>query len=227
MYCFECDSDSTGESRTCKMCGRPFETDPDKYFKAGMEASAVGDLDQSVKFLTDCVELSPDHLSGRFNLGLALALTNRCDEAIEHYSIVLDQEPNYPGIYTALGQAAFGSYLAHAEQAELQRKAMIHMLMKAIEQDPEDVDACFSLANVYIAIEKADKALPWLRRALILHPDSSAIYFTIAKAFKMLERYPEAAIMAKKSIQLSAPDDPFHEDVHRLLSELQQTVLPM
>ena len=225
MHCFGCNSELVAESRTCKTCGRPVESDPDKYFKAGMEACADDDLDRSIELLMDCVNLAPDHLSGRYNLGMALALANRCDEAMEHYYAVADQEPNYPGIYTALGQAAFGSYMTHTAEAESGRKMMIHMLMKAIEQDPEDVDACFSLANAYVALGKAEKALPLLKRALTLHPDSSAIYFVIAKAFKTLQKYPEAAIMAQKSMQLSVPNDMFHDDIEELLSELQQTVL--
>lgn len=171
MHCFGCNSELVTESRICKTCGRPVETDPDRYFKAGMEASAAGDLDRSIKHLTDCVNLDPDHLSGRYNLGIALALANRCDEAMEHYYAVADQEPNYPSIYTALGQAAFGSYMTHTAEAESGRKMMIHMLMKAIEQDPEDVDACFSLANAYgegfaVAETRADPASRFIRDIL-------------------------------------------------------------
>jgi tetratricopeptide (TPR) repeat protein len=146
---------------------------------------------------------------------------------MKEYAVIAEKEPGYQGIFTALGQAAFGSYLTHLEQAEAHRKAAVHLLMKALKHDPDDVDACFSLANVYIAVGTAEKALPWLKRALSLHPDSSAIHFVIASAFKMLQRYPEAAIMAQKSIQLAEPDDPFREDIEELLSELQQAVLPM
>lgn len=227
MHCFECDADSTAELETCEVCGKLLATDPDRYFKAGMEALAAGDLDQSISLLQDCIALNPDHVNGRYNLGLALCLNNRYDEATEQYLAVFEQDVGYPGIYTALGQAAFGSYLAHSEQAEAQRKAMTQLFTKAVEADPEDVDAHFSLANAYIAIGTADKALPHLRCALSLHPDSSAIHFTIAKAFKMLGKYEEATIMATRSMQLTGPDDPFWKDIRELLSELRETVPSM
>ena len=225
MHCFGCDTDFEGESLTCEVCGKPLETDADRYFKAGMGAMAAGDVNRSISFLRDCVKLEPNHLSGRYNLGLALCLAGNCDQATEQYTAVIEQQPDFPGIYTALGQAAFGSYLAHLEHAESNRNAMIELLMRAIEQDPEDVDAYFSLGNAYIAIGTADKALPWLKCAMKLHPDSAAIYFVVAKAFKMLERYPEATLMARRSVELSDPNDPFLEDVQNLLSELQEVAL--
>lgn len=224
MHCFGCNADSSSESGTCEVCGKPLAADPDLYFKAGMEAMAEGRIDPCIDFLRDCVKLGPNHLSGRYNLGFALCFANECDEAVEHYMAVVEHDPNYPGIYTALGQAAFGSYLSHLEQTESNRKAMIEHLRKAIEQDPNDVDAYFSLGNAYIAMGSADKSLPWLREALKLHPDSSAIHFAVAKAFKMLQKLPEAAIMARKSMELSDPDDPLSEEIQALFSELKQAV---
>ncbi|HUV04379.1 MAG TPA: tetratricopeptide repeat protein [Armatimonadota bacterium] len=226
MHCFLCDADSAAGSKACEVCGKLLATDPDRYFKAGMEAMAAGGIDRSIRLLTDCVSMNPQHMSGRYNLGLALSLGNKHDEAMEQYLAIIEQDPRYPGVYTALGQAAFGSYLAHMEEAEAQRKAMIQLLAKAIDLDPEDVDAHFSLANAYIAIGTADKAIPHLKRALALHPDSSAIHFTIAHAFKMLGKYEEATIMATRAMQLAGTDDPFWEDIRNLLSELEQTVLP-
>jgi len=224
MHCFECDADSAAGSRACEVCGKLLTTDPDRYFKAGMEAMAAGDIDRSIGLLRDCITMNPQHINGRYNLGLALCLSNSYDEAIEQYLAVFEQDAGYPGIYTVLGQAAFGSYMAHVEQAENQSKTMIQLLTKAVEVDPDDVDAHFSLANAYIAIEMADRALPHLKCALSLHPDSSAIHFTVAKAFKMLGKYEEAAIMATRSMQLASPDDPFREDIRDLLSELEQAV---
>jgi tetratricopeptide (TPR) repeat protein len=227
MWCFNCDTDARGTCRTCVICGRPLETEPDRYFKAGMKAMADENLDRCISILNDCVELNPGHLSGRYNLGLALALANRCDEAIAHYLIIREQDPDYPGVYTALGQAAFGSYLHHLTEAESLGRSMFEFFMAALEQDPDDVDAHFSLANANLALEDPDQALPWLTNALRLDPNSSAIYFSMAKAFKMLKKFPEARVMATKSMQLSSPEDPFRQDIEDLLSEVQASILPL
>ncbi len=228
MYCIKCVEYSPNEAQVCVACGKPFETDADKYFKEAMKCmfnGDDGDMDRATRLLKTCAILNPYHVSGRYNLGLVLSMNNQCDEAMEHYRSIAEQNPEYPGIFTAMGQAAFGSYMDHVDRAETNRRAMVKLLETAIEQDPDDVDALFSLANAYIAVGKAEKALPWLKNALYVQPDSPAIYFTMAKAFKMLNKYPEAAVMAKKSVQLSSPGDPFWDDMQGLLSELQ-AVLP-
>ena len=221
MYCFSCRNDSS-ESGICTVCGKPFTADPDQYFKAGMEALAAGEVNRSVALLRECVNLNPDHLNARYNLGTALAMDDRNNEALEQYLAVVQKESDYPGIYTALGQVAFGSYLSLVQQAEEQGRAMIRLFMKAIEEDPEDVDAHFSIANAYIALEDPVEALPHLEHALILQPDSSAVLYTMAKAFMMLGRYSEATLMATRSMRAASPDDPFWEDIQSLLSELRQ-----
>lgn len=222
MYCFECDSYSEGESRTCRKCGRPLETEPDKYFKAGMETLASGAIDRAIMFLKDCTALAPDHLSGLYNLGIALCMAGECDEANEVFALIEERDPDFPGLYTATGQAAFGLYLYHSEQTESSRKTMLQLFAKAIEQDPDDVDAHFSMGNAYMAIGMPSKALPWLKRALELQSDTSAIHFALAKAYKAVESYPEAIMSARKAAELSKADDPLASDIASLLAELDE-----
>lgn len=220
MHCLKCESDSAGDLRVCQACGAPLKEDPDLYFKAGMEAMSAGEIDRSTVLLGDCVKLNPDHLSGRYNLGIALSLANKCDEAVEQCIAVIEREPDYPGIYTILGQAAFGDYLYHMEQAHSNRRAMFQLLKKAVDQDPTDVDAYFSLGNACIAVGSAAEALTWLHKAMKFHPDSSAIYFAAAKAHKMLRRHSEAAAMAKMAMELSGPKDPLAEEINALVAEI-------
>lgn len=221
MYCFECDSYSSGKSGTCTICGQPLVSDPDRYFRAGMEAMALGEIDRAIMFLKDCVALAPNHLSGRYNLGIALCMAGEYDEANEQFAMVEDKDPDFPGLGTAMGQAAFGLYLYHTEQGESCRKAMIRFFSKAIEQDSDDVDAHFSMGNAYMAMGMPSKALPWLKYALKLQSDTSAIHFAMAKAYKAVESYPEAITSARKAAELSKPNDPLADDIASLLAELE------
>lgn len=223
MYCFQCDCHSASKSRTCEKCGRPLETDPDRYFKAGMEAMVSGAIDRSIMFLKDCVTLAGDHLSGLYNLGIALCMAGEYDEANEQFAVVMEQDPDFPGVCTAMGQAAFGLYLYHSEQAESSRKRMIKLFANAIEQDPDDVDAHFSMGNAYMAAGRPGKAIPWLQNALKLQSDTSAIYFALAKAYKAVESYPDAITSARKAAEFSKADDPLAGDIARLLSELEHS----
>jgi tetratricopeptide (TPR) repeat protein len=222
MHCFRCDSDAAADAETCDICGGLLDTDPDRYFRAGMDAMLAGEVERSTRLLQDCVKLNPRHLSGRYNLGLILCMADKCDEAMRQYMAVMELEPGYPGIYTALGQAAFGDYLSHLEQAEAKREAMFQLLQKAVEQDPSDVDALYSLANAYMAIGAAQEALPWLQKAVDMQPDSSAIYYALGKAYKILGRDSEAVAMARLAMELSCADDPLLDEIETLVMECEQ-----
>ena len=222
MHCFRCHVDTPADAETCEICGGQLDTDPDRYFRAGMDAMLAGEIERSSRLLEDCVRLNPRHLSGRYNLGLVLCMDDRCNEAMQQYMAVMELEPSYPGIYTALGQAAFGDYLSHLEQAEAKRKAMFQLLKKAIEQDPSDVDACYSLANAYLAIGAAQEALPWLQKAVDAQPDSSAIYYALGKAYRILGRDSEAVAMARLAMELSCADDPLVDEIKMLVAECEQ-----
>ncbi|MDI6828146.1 MAG: tetratricopeptide repeat protein [Armatimonadota bacterium] len=222
MRCFACSVDFDGDSETCALCGRPLETDSDRYFKEGMEALANGNLDESIALFGGCLSLNPCHLTARFNLGIAYSLNDQCDMAMEELLIVAAQDPNYPGLFTALGQAAFGSYLHHKELAQEREHQMLRLFEEAILRDETDVDALFSLANAYIALDEPLQALSYLNRAASVDPNSPAIYFMLAEVLRMLSRNDEALMMARKSLMVSSPHDDFRnlfEDLFRKLQE--------
>lgn len=227
MHCLTCNSTVSHTNGKCETCGRPMETDADSYFRAGMDALAVNDYQRAETLFSDCLCLNPRHVSARFNLGLALNMAERCEEAVDQFAIIMETEPDYPGICTALGQALFGSYIWHREQAEQLKETMIKVLTRAVEEDPEDVDAHFSLANSYIAVGEPEEALRCLYRALELQDDSWAIYLALAKTLAMLGRRVEAAQMASKALEFSDEDNAFREEIWDLLSELQQIPLPL
>jgi tetratricopeptide (TPR) repeat protein len=187
-----------------------------------MDALAAGDAEKAVILLRNCIEINPGHISGRYNLGIALGLLEEYDEARYQLISVLEQEPDYPGAYTALGQINFASFKIYLEQAEMYKEMMLRMLGYAIETDPEDVDAYFTLGNAYATMGDAERALYYLKQALRIDPNSAAIYFVLAKVFMMLKKYKRAKSMAIKAAALSSPKDPFIEDLHDLLAELKQ-----
>jgi len=222
MRCGKCGFDLSTSETGCPSCGTMSRGDPDSHFKAAMKSVANGDLDGAIDLLERCLELDPDHLTGRFNLGVALSLMDRCDEAIGHLYHVLTQDAGYSGIYTALGEAAFGSYLYHEEQANLKRGVMIELLRRAVDQDEQDVDAYFSLGNAYVATGMGEEALSCLRSALKLDPASSVIYYMLARAYIVLGGFGEAKLMARKALDFAAPSDQFLGDIENLLTEIQR-----
>lgn len=227
MRCSECGCELEPQMTECPNCGGRHSMDPDSHFKAAMDFVADGNLEGAIELLEHCLNADPEHLTGRFNLGVALCLADKCDEAIGHLYYVLTKEPDYPGIYTALGEAAFGSYLYHEEQASMKSMAMIHLLKQAIDQDEEDVDAYFTLGNAFLALGLAEEALPALKSALRLDPQSPAIFYLIAKSYRELGRLREARMMAERALDLAQPDNQFLDDIESLVTELQEEALAL
>lgn len=227
MYCFDCDSNISDQSHICSRCGTQLPTDSDWHFKAGMDALGAGETEMAIALLRNCVEINPFHTNARYNLGIALCLLGQHDEALMQFATIVELDPDYPGIYTALGQLALANFKIHMEEAEMHRAAMIHFLTFATEKDAEDVDAYFTLANAYLEIGDAEKALRCLERAVSLDSDSPAIYFSLARALKMLGRSKEARAMARKAMLLSPPEAPFIEDLRNLVAELGLLKLAM
>lgn len=222
MRCSECGFDLSESDTGCPNCGAGQRPDPDNHFKAAMDSVANNDLEGAIDLLERCLEGNPEHLTGRFNLGVALSLADKCDEAIGHLYYVLTQDESYPGIYTALGEAAFGSYLYHEEQASMKSVVMIELFKRGIEQDQQDVDAYFSLGNAYVALGMGEEALSCLKSAMALDPESSAIHYVLARAFMMTGKFGEAKLMARKALDLAAPSDQFLGDIESLLTEIQR-----
>jgi len=222
MRCFACGVGYGPESKTCPICGRDLETDPDRYFRAGMDAISAGDIEEGVSLLEDCSRLDPNHLSARFNLGVAYSLGGRHDLAVRELFAVAQKDPEYPGLLTALGQVAFGMYTHHIEQAEAHKEQMLGFLLAAIRLDPEDVDALVTLGNVYIELGLPADALRYLERAAVIVPESPVVYFAMARALEMLGRRRQAALMAKKYLALAPPNDRFKSEVENFMHNLLQ-----
>ena len=185
-----------------------------------MNAISNGNPDRAITLLENCIELNPEHISARYNLGEVLSSKNECDEAMEHYVAAAQKRPDMPGIYTALGKAAFGSFIDHSKEADIMSRSMICLLRKAIEQNPNDVEAYCSLGNAYLAIGDTENAISCFLQCIKIEPSSSTIYFELAKVYTSLEQFPEALDMALKSLIYVHPEDPVFNDIRELMCEL-------
>jgi len=226
MTCAECGREVDLLHRRCPTCGEDCTVDPDSRFKAAMAAVDADDIGRAIALLERCVEADPGHLNGRFNLGIALCMVDRCDEAIGHLFTVLMEDEDYPGIHTALGEAAFGSYLYHEDQARKKSEAMICLLRQAVERDEEDVDAHFSLGNAYLALDMPEAALAYLKNARTLDPESSAVHVMLARTYLMLGRRAMARRMLRRAAALAGPDDRYAEEMADLRAAVDAGTSP-
>jgi superkiller protein 3 len=220
MHCLGCYGSIQESSDRCPACGKSSPLDADSYFKAGM-GLITSNVSMAIKLLQDCVQLDPNHQSGIYNLGIALSLDGRYEEAVAHYKELLCISPDYPGIYTAMGQAYFGSYAKHKDIVNRRFTQSTNLLMRAVRQNPEDTDALFSLGNAYLSEGNAEEAIIWLNRALCVSPSSPAIYFVLAKALLSAGQEIPARDMASIAVLIASKDEPYWEELQEFMGALE------
>lgn len=99
-----------------------------------------------------------------YNLGTALAVAGRFDEAIPEYQRAITLDPAYAVAYANLGSVLL--------QQGRTREAVTN-LEKAVQLNPQNVEALNSLSVAYAAAGDTEKALAAIDRALELNPSDA------------------------------------------------------
>ena len=75
---------------------------------------------------------------------------------------------------------------------------------KAIELDPNFIDAYSSRGNVYNYLKQYDKAIADFDRTIILNPDYAEVYYSRGRAYSGLGQYESAIEDYNKAIELDS-----------------------
>jgi tetratricopeptide (TPR) repeat protein len=97
------------------------------------------------------------------------------------------------------------------------QKDAIAQFTKAIELNPDYLQAYVSRAEAYKAINELQKAAEDYKRALVFESSEIELYYSASEVNYLLKNYPEALDLINKGITLS----PKHEEAYRLLSQIQ------
>jgi len=76
------------------------------------------------------------------------------------------------------------------------------LLIKKIEQDPENKAAHASLANLYLGNNKTKKAIEAYQQAIIVDADNARLFAGISVAYLHQSKYAMAKAMAEQAIKL-------------------------
>ena len=120
---------------------------------------------KAIASLSEAQELEPSRLEGRLNLGAALYLAQRPDEALGHLKYVLAFDPQ--NTIALLNLAATYDALGRIDES-------IATLEQLVADRPNWADANYNLAVAYLKQERLDDATLALRRELTLNPKHEA-----------------------------------------------------
>jgi tetratricopeptide (TPR) repeat protein len=130
------------------------------------------------------VAVSPTSAAARCNLGIALHMQGRYDEAIEQYTIALEAEPQDALTHNAMGDAM--------AQTGKPLNALGHFLT-ARTQRPDYPPVHNNLGNTFVTLNQLDQAIESFDIALQLWPDYADAYVSRGYAYSRMGK-PDHAI---------------------------------
>jgi len=145
------------------------------------------------------LNVTPDNVVVRQNLGLAQLEWGEPDEALEHFKIIADAKPNSPKSYIMIGDCYLD--IERVDKAFAQFE-------KALELNPKSLGALVGIGRCYVADGKPDKAIILFEEAIEIKPDFEAAFFHMALAMeekgslpKAIEHYKKAIVLDKKYLE--------------------------
>ena len=133
---------------------------------------------------SDSVARRPDNSRAQTNLGSALALAGRLDEARACFAAAVSLAPTDVEAHLNLGNVLLA----------LNRPAKaLAPCAEAVRLNPDSVEARCALGATLARLNRTPEALGHFTAAVRLDPDSSAAHYNLATALFELYRYAEAA----------------------------------
>jgi len=121
------------------------------------------------------VELQPDNDEARQTLGEALLKYNDFKEALRHYQILSEHQPESAGILLGLARAQRGV----GELAKARR-----ILEELVANDPKNDEALGELGQVAYSQKRLPEAERWLKKALEIYPYHVTNLYTLDLCLK-------------------------------------------
>jgi tetratricopeptide (TPR) repeat protein len=158
--------------------------------RVGVAARAAGEPEAARSALERALEVDPDRLAARVQLGWLGLEEGGWAEAAEHASSALEALPGY-------GDAAL--LLAEAERRRGRMAAAVGALVDLLEEDAYDLRALFRLGEVLLEADRPADAVTAFRRVLRFDPASARGWLRLGEALVAAGRPAEAAACWRRS----------------------------
>ena len=140
------------------------------YFHAGQAALKQGDLPQAAKEFKKVLDLDPNLVEARVNLGLIYHALGDYNQAAGNLSVALAQRPNLAGPTVVLG-------IDYLKLGQVDKA--IPVLQRGLSLDPSSLEAHEALAKCYLARADYRQTVVEYREQARLNPDQAEAWFKL------------------------------------------------
>ena len=171
----------------------------DALFGLGVLVEQGGDPITAKQHYRAAIESTPGHAPSLVNLGNILHSERKYPEAIELLERAANEAQDVPLVHNS-----FGIALHHSGRTE----HAISVFQKALELDPQFVEASCNLGAVFADLERFEEAIECFERALEHSPNNSAVLANLGNALNGVHRIEEAISTLERAIE-SDPSNAF------------------
>jgi len=150
---------------------------PIAFLQLGRAYMSLKEYEKAVAPLRTLVEKKPDDAFARYEFGCALVKTGNWAEAAPHFEAAVSQ---------MTGSAIMHFYLALVYQRTSRMPEATKEFQSALRLDSNNFPANLVFGRLLLKQEKPADALPYLRKATKLHPDSIDAHAFLADAYMQL-----------------------------------------
>jgi tetratricopeptide (TPR) repeat protein len=180
------------------------------HLNFGMQLSRLGRPAEAVAWLERAVELVPDDVEARIQLGLVRLDAGATGRAIAELTDVARANPASGPAHAAL---------ARALEAGGQREAALRELATVVTVEPDSAPARVNYGVALWNAGQRDAAIEQYRAAVQLKPDDPVGYNNLALALHQAGRIPEAVANYEAALKLKSDYAEAHSNLALLLAE--------
>jgi len=117
----------------------------------------------------------------QLNQGVQAFKNAQYPEAVEHFKVAVEMDPDFPVARLYLATAYMQQYIPGADSPENMQMAQAAMdqFQKVLEQTPKDKTAIASIASLYLNQKKWDDAQQWYEKLIGVDPNNADAYYSL------------------------------------------------
>jgi tetratricopeptide (TPR) repeat protein len=205
------DRDSVGEF--LRQLHKLFPKDPEILF---ITVHAYSDL--STRTAQELGRIAPQSISAHKLNAEALEMQGKWGDAEHEYELMIEREPNTPGLHFLLGRLLLSRPDADAKSTERAKQEF----QKEIEIDPNNAGAQYVLGELASRDENWDEAITRFSAAAKLDPNFAEAYLGWGFCLVTLKRYQEAIPPLRLAERLTPGNPAVHYSLATALSRSGQ-----